>query len=401
MKLSSYKYLKKIDIAIISLFTLLFLYIYTGFYYPDNYILSYGSNPNKILWAIRILLPFLFLGIVILYINVRSRKIEKSSLIVLIISTLLTLYIFYTIADMLYQQWFDNNRKEFHPYLQIKPIDYSPSNNLNSVKVFFLGGSTTELTDKSGVDWPSKVESILHEQYNMRNIEIHNLGRQWYTSLHTLINFETNLRKHHPSVIIIMQSVNDLLHNADFSYFSRGNFRNDYGHFYGPLNRIIDRRSLWRYISDIISGLWYSKPRRIITTDDFPGLEAYKRNINNIIEMAKHDSTEVVLLSEPHLFKKNMTNEEINSIGMLKIEAINDTMVWSIETALNGMIQYNDALKSIAKEKNLPFIDLEKEIPKTLTFFYDEVHYQDTTFSIIAPFIAKELYKILSAKNIE
>ncbi len=219
---------------------------------------------------------------------------------------------------------------------------------------------------------------------------------EWYTSLHTLINYETNLRQFKPSVILIMQSVNDLLQNADFSYFSHGRFREDYGHFYGPVNRIIDRRSLWRYWTDILKDAWYARPRRAVTIDSFPGLIAYERNIRTIIAMAKSDSTEVVLMSEPSLVKERMSPEEESVVAMLKVEAINDSLVWSNQTVVNGMRQYNACLRRIASEEHLPFIDLDSAIPKTLTFFRDEVHYRDTTYSVIAPVVARQLNAVLS-----
>jgi len=400
MNLKSIKYLTTFDYCLIGFVTVLWIYVYIGFFFPASYMLSYGTNPTKILWVIRIILPLLFMGFILLVIYIRLNAIAGGVIVLMLIASSLSLYVCYGVADALYQQWFDGHRQEYHPYLQLMPNSDKRLDNiaLNTIAVFCVGGSTTEIPDSKGRDWPSRVETILRTTYGLHNVEVHNLGRQWYTSLHTLINFETNLRKHKPSVILIMQSINDVLQNADFSYFSHGVFRDDYGHFYGPVNRIIDRRSLWHYLRDVIAGLWYASPRKIVTTDHFPGLKTYIRNISTIIELARHDSTKVVLMTEPCLIKKEMSQEELSTIGMTKVEAINDTMVWSTETILNGMEQYNKALETLAHQNNLLLIDLEKEIPKSLTYFRDEVHYQDTTFSIIAPFIANRLYTLFSTE---
>ncbi len=391
------------DRCIVGVMVLASIYLYVGFFFPDSYILSYGPNPSRILWVIRIGLPILCVGVIILYRNVRLRRVESGSVLLLISMTFVSMYMCYGIADAFYQRWFDRHRHEYHPFLQLMPTEYKPlpHHTSNAITVFCLGGSTTELPDNAGHDWPSRVQAILQASHGVRDVEVYNLGRQWYTSLHTLINYETNLRQYKPSVILIMQSVNDLLHNADFSYFSHGAFRTDYGHFYGPVNRIIDRRSLWHYLHDVVSGLWYATPRRILTTNEFPGLKSYIRNISTIIELARRDSTRVVLITEPFLVKKEMSPEELAAIGMLRVEAINDTIVWSSETILNGMQQYNNALKEIAQKNDLLLIDLEKDIPKSLTFFRDEVHYQDTTFSIIAPLIANRLQEFLAERGPE
>lgn len=398
MNLRIFKKLKTHDFVELGLFIILSTWVYTGFYFPGSYILAYGSIPKTIMWFTRIAMPLFSIGLIIPYIYIRMHKMGRKELALFFVVSSLGFYICYHIADSLYQQWFDNHRQEYHPYLQLVP---SFDNRLNDTtayakRIFCLGGSTTEFPDRAGRDWPSRVEAILRKKNGQQNIEVYNLGKGWYTSLHTLINYETNLRKYRPSAILIMQSLNDLLQNADFSYMSHGAFREDYGHFYGPVNRIINRRSLWHYLRDVFSGLWYAAPRKPITTDFFPGLKPYERNIRTIIELARFDGTKVILMTEPYLMKRNLSEEELSAIRMIQVEAINDTMVWTSKTLLSGMEQYNNTLRRIAQEENLPLIELDKEVPKTLFYFRDEVHYQDTTFSLIAPFIADKLFEYLS-----
>ncbi len=390
------------DVLVLGALTGAWTYLYLGFFSPDPYILSYGANPRIILWFIRISLPILFAGSVLLYLRLRSRRIQPGALLLAAVTTIVSLCLAYMAGEIYYQRWFDRHRPAYHPYLQLMPADPGPPAALSKggapgeITVYCFGGSTTELPDSSGIDWPSRVERLLHDTYGMRNVRIHNLGRQWYTSLHTLINYETNIRERKPALILYMGAVNDLLQNADFSYFSRGPFRDDYGHFYGPVNRIVDRRSLWRYLSDVVSRLWYSRPREIIDTDTFPGLVPYRRNLQTMIELGRSGGTKVALMTEPCLLKPVMSEEEIASVGMTRVEAINDSEVWSPNTVLNGMERYNGALREIADQNRLCLIDLEKAVPKSLTFFRDEVHYRDTTFNIIAPFVAAKLRECLS-----
>ncbi len=115
------------------------------------------------------------------------------------------------------------------------------------------------------------------------------------------------------------------------------------------------------------------------------------RNIRTIVELARHDSTRVILMTEPCLAKEHLSPEETKAIRMLWTEALNDSIMWSSETLTNGMAQYNDALKRIAKEEGLQLIDLDAAIPKSLSYFRDEVHYQDTTFAIVAGVVADAL----------
>ncbi|HAP35770.1 MAG TPA: hypothetical protein DCQ28_07440 [Bacteroidetes bacterium] len=384
-----------------AMFVALGIYIYTGFFFPDEYTLSFGIFPSIILWVIRILFPFIIAGLIVLFIRVRLKKTDHRAVIMFFMAMLFSTIIAYQFADKLYQDWFDRNRNKYHPYLQLVPQEYHLRSDSSSqvIRIFCLGGSTTELADSKGKDWESRVETILKNEYGITNVEVYNLGREWYTTLHTLINYETNLRQHKPSVILIMQSLNDLLHNADFSVFSHDTFREDYGHFYGPVNRIIQHGSLLDKMNSIVAGLWYAYPKEVITTDIFPGIVSYERNLKTIIELAKNDSTKIILMTEPSLFKSVMSTDEISVLGMLKVEAINEHKVWSLQTATNGMQQYNSMMKTIAKNHNLPLIDLDSVVPKSLTYFRDDVHYTDTTFSLIAPFIAHELNRYIGIQK--
>ena len=391
------KDLSWLDWSFLVALSVVWLFIYAGFFFPGPSTLAYGVNPTRILWAILLAGPLVYAGLVLLLLALRRGRVEPGAAALLLTVLCVGLYICYGVADALYQRWFDRHKAEFHPYLQITPPDdrRADSTTPGTIAVFCLGGSTTEFPDSSGRDWPSRVEEILRTSHGLSNVRVYNFGRQWYTSLHSLVNFEANLRKHRPQVILVMQAVNDLLQNADFSYFSHGPFRDDYGHFYGPVNRIVNRRSLWNYLQDIVRGLWYAPPRKDVTTDHFVGLKAYERNMNTLAELASCDGTTVVFVTEPFLVKREMSAEEQSVIGMTRVEAVNDTMGWTTETVFNGMMQYNEALRRLAAERKLPLIDLEREIPKSLVYFRDEVHYRDTTFSVIAPFVAKNLAPIV------
>src|SRR5690242_14940334 len=126
MTLPSNRPIKAIDYIVIGVLTLLAAWVYAGFFFPDSYMLSYGPNPRRILWIIRIVFPLLYGGSVMLYLRVRFHTIDRGSLALMILSCSLFLYIGYTIGDLYYQSWFDRHRKEYHPYLQLMPSGVVP-----------------------------------------------------------------------------------------------------------------------------------------------------------------------------------------------------------------------------------------------------------------------------------
>src|SRR6266481_1532280 len=132
--------LRGIDYLVIGALTVAAIYLYAGFFFPDPYMLSYGTYPRKILWFIRIGFPIIYGGSVALYLTARRQKIDRGSVLLLAMSSLVCLYISYTIGDAYYQSWFDRHRKEYHPYLQLMPSGPGPSagSGADAVSVFCL-----------------------------------------------------------------------------------------------------------------------------------------------------------------------------------------------------------------------------------------------------------------------
>jgi hypothetical protein len=261
-------------------------------------------------------------------------------------------------------------------------------------KIFCLGGSTTELKDSKGIDWPERLEKELREIYKSDSISVYNFGKQWYTTLHSLINYETNLHHYKPNVIILMHNINDLLQNADFSYFSTGTFREDYGHFLGPTAQILNRNGFFGFLWTNFSAMWNYKPRITFEQDSFPGLVSFTRNINTLIDLASMDSIKVILMTQPNIFSENMDEQSKNVCRMINYEAVGKDKKWGFQTAYVGMKQYNERIKEISEDRKVYFIDLEKHIPKSLIYFKDDVHYTDTTFNIISKTLAQEIIRL-------
>lgn len=366
-------------------------YIYIGFFYVDP---RSGTMITVLVWGMRISWPLAGLGLLWLYAAIRTGRVPGAALALLFGSIILVALLAYPVASYLYYgRSFGHNIEQYHPFLQLTPPAYQPRDDDpgEAFRIFCLGGSTTEFTDRQKRGWPLRLEERLRNTAANPGVEVHNLGRQWYTSEHTLINYAVSLRQHRPDMIIIMHAINDLLVNADFCYYSFGPFAPDYRHFHGAAYRLINRPTLWETIISVLWKMWYHTPREIINTDEFPGLIPFERNLRTLITLARADSVQVVLLTQPYLFKESLTPEEDATLIMLHIEAVGPKKQWYALTALRGMEKYNDTVRRLAREENIPLFDLEREIPKTLEFLADDVHYQEKTFDLIAEFLADKL----------
>ncbi len=393
---------KKYTLCEIIFFTIcivLTTYAYAHLISPDPYALFrfrwVYSIP--ILWGIRIGIPILTVVIIVIYYKVKFKKVHLTNIILVCVSLLITCFVFFPVASYLYGKAvrIEEKLSLYHPFLQLKPpeVHNIPLKDNNTTRIFTLGGSTTEWKDKSTkTGWPSRVEKLLQGNIN-DNIEIFNFGRQWYSTLHTLINYEVNIRPHKPDVIIVMHAINDLLCNADFSYLSHGKFRDDYGHFYGAVNRIIARGNFIQKMFREIN-FWSNKPRQLVSQKEFPGIPVFQRNLNTLIDIAEVDGTKVVLMTQPYLYKEDMPEDEIKHCAMLKHESVGPEKRWSYLSAYWGMKAYNETIIRIAQKRNIPFINLEPQLPKDLEHFTDGVHYKNKTYDKIAEYVSAELVKL-------
>ncbi len=376
-----------------SAIALLAAYFYTGFYFPDPQL---TGKMRVFILAARAGFPLFFL--IVAFVSYRMRTGGNAGAVILVIASIvLSSLILYPVVSYIHDAKLISKRiREFHPYLQISPPPYRTEDEReqkDTVKIFCLGGSTTQYTDKQGNGWPARVEKLLQQEMPGKAFTVLNFGREWYTTQHSLINYLINLRRFKPDVIVVMHTINDLLHNADFSYFSFAPFQNDYRHFHGPVYRLINRPTALQTLFFILRSMWYHKPRDVVVTNRFPGIEPFKRNLKTIIETARLDNTVVVLMTQPNLYKDEMTPEELNALHMLQHEAIGPDKKWAYETALSGMRQYSEAVRDVAGETGVLLIDLEKAVPRSLEYFYDDVHYQKKSFDLIAEYIANKLVR--------
>lgn len=137
-----------------------------------------------------------------------------------------------------------DSSSEYFSYLQLNP---PLVRDFDSTKINIIcpGGSTSEFKNDNNRDCPGLLENELRKEVRYQDVKIYNQGKKWYSSQHILKNHISNLRQYKPEVIIFMENINDLLHNADLSWPSNGEFREDYGNFLGPLTRFVSFENIY------------------------------------------------------------------------------------------------------------------------------------------------------------
>lgn len=314
--------------------------------------------------------------------------------------------------------------KSFHPFLQsqLTKEDQIHVNSFgfrgeeikirkpkNVFRIVILGGSTVLNREVSYEKNAARLlEKMLGQRYENKKIEVINAGKDGYTSEHSLIQYLFMIKDFDPDLIIMWHGINDMYVSCTPTDTQFGSFLPDYGHSLGAAARVafsyfqsrpivavklVSMDFFVRFLqenlySDIIKDLQetrqneeakkylYSKVNFLIS-HDYPSIKTYKRNLESLIRILDADGVNLILGNQPNLYKKSMNLKEARYAIYPRLVCQKDGKYYSLDSIRYGINLFNSTTKQVAKENNIPFLDLEAAIPKSTKYFVDMVHYSE------------------------
>lgn len=121
-------------------------------------------------------------------------------------------------------------------------------------------------------------------------------------------------------------------------------------------------------------------------------VSSYKKRLEQLISSSRLAGILPVLITQPALFgggKDDVTGVDLKRVEVTKGE--NGDVAWRV------LELYNDATRSVAREKQVPLIDLAHEMPKTSRYFYDFYHFTNAGSEAAASIVSKDLQPVLTA----
>lgn len=260
-------------------------------------------------------------------------------------------------------------------------------------RIICLGGSTTY---SDGVNdykksFPYLLEKKLQNKFG-KQIEVVNAGVPGYTTLETLINFQTRILDLNPDLIIVYHCVNDV--HARFVYpfeFYKG----DYSGFLeinSPFkkNSIFEQSTILRIVM-IRLGLIDShnsmaRILKIPKTSLSKEFIAQKNNGKYPSEVfAEKSAKEILKTNQPIFFKRNLESlvviaKKNNVDVMLSTFAYSpffENQFISFEDYQLAIEEGNEVIKKIAEISNVRFFDFAYQMPKETNFFTDGIHFSE------------------------
>jgi hypothetical protein len=322
----------------------------------------------------------------------------------------------------------DLQRQQFHPYLQVVPKpnheslvinrwgfrgeDIERVKPANVYRIFVLGGSTVFCPDVAFEDSHCRIlEKKLRSAYPGVKVEVQNAGMDWHTSQHSLMTFLSKFQDFDPDLIICLQGINDLCRSFSPPGFAWGDVQRDYSHYYGPVATMVNdyfgAAAYHRFliISEVCSHVayyWYSDFRygtgpkvtqevKPVAVTQWQSLAPFERNMRDLATVIRSKQIELVLVSQPYLYKTNMTEEEERALLFPDYVCRNKDEKPDLASMVRGMDTFNRTSKAIAHNQGVLFIDLEQLVPKTLEYFVDDVHYTVEGNRLIGEILARNV----------
>ena len=296
-----------------------------------------------------------------------------------------------------------------------------PPNFNSKPMILTIGGSTTEnwvLDNKS--TWSAVLEKKLIKTF--KNVDVINLGKAGTNGRHNLIQLDkTSDYLPKIDVYIVLIGLNDFLfdHKIHHSTSYKDEWWYEQSFMSQPyqegkfalsiiLKRIIKKNQnnppvshFGLYLEELRNAFQNVKKNQIVeklenleNLDKY--LNIYENTIMNLKKFADSKNSSIIFLTQPFLWSKNMSEETKKNLycGYIGTDHNSpDTKWYSIDTLRKGLDSYNKKLLSVCEKYQLFCVDLEKEIPKSINFFYDDIHFTNKGAELIALKVNEKIIK--------
>jgi lysophospholipase L1-like esterase len=350
-----------------------------------------------------------------------SLKIIKKIAIIILV-TLSVLIIGFLLAELInyflvintdgYYVWPPDTKRTFYPRqdvthgiegiskFTINDMGYRGpvlTNKQEEYRILAIGGSATICNYLDDYEtWPYLLNKLLKKTSDAREVIVLNVGKSGHTTTEHLYQIEHLTDQYQPDLVVMLIGVNDMLldnimKRDDSRLLSPGHEK---AFFYSPRysirSSILFRSLRYIYIMFILknspehpAGLHYIEKRlkrkNCNELTDIPFFEdslyKYESNLNEIMRISRQKRVKLLLLTQPSMWKENMSPIEEGNLWMT-IDLKGNS--YSSKTMAYLMKAYNQKLLEIcSRHQDIYCFDLDSEIPKDMSHFYDDVHFNE------------------------
>ena len=271
-------------------------------------------------------------------------------------------------------------------------------------RIFFLGGSVTEelyLPDEK--TFPFLTEKKLSESFPDKKFECVNNGISGYLAADVLALLLYKILYYEPDLVVVMLANNDLRYGTVPHYdpvrrpgYRKALYTPDHDEGIGKdVAKVLKRSHFltllkWRLFNRIFppDAEKYKTPleqfeawraerlkRPFTPVSESKSLDDFLKYLEEIIFIARGHGVRLIFMTEPYVYQENLPPEINEKLWSGWLGAGSHMKVnLSPEFLLKESRRFNDAVRELSEKQGVELIDLEREIPKDLGYFADDLH---------------------------
>jgi hypothetical protein len=292
-------------------------------------------------------------------------------------------------------------------------------------RILVIGGSTTECVylDQHKA-WPYLIERRLRESTGL-NVWVGNVGVSGQNTRDHIVYMKYLLQQY-PKIDAVLNLVgtNDLsinLSNPNYQphFLERPGaeteaVRNAFYMRPSRFEKLLYRKtSLWNLWGVLqraylpgsrqdrrgeIYNKWRNDRKRAAIVDQLPdlepGLAEFRRNLNTMGDLAAAHAVRLIFLTQPTMWTEDLPARETAMLIKGRVahpRREGRTEYYSVKSLAEGMARYNLVTLDVCRARNVECIDLAAKLPKDLTAFYDDEHFNDRGSEMVAEIVGDYL----------
>ena len=320
-----------------------------------------------------------------------------------------------------------------------------PFSDNQTYRILAIGGSTTECLYLDDLEaWPYLLQEVLNATAgSKRRIWVGNAGKSGHNTRNHIVQVERLIRQYPKlDAVLLLIGANDFLQRLSLDELYRpfpGVEKITFSEYEALMDKSFSvwprtdvrfpfwkRTAIWGKVRAIKNRYRHS-PKATAIQDDAAkiykkwrmhrkmassirttipnlssALEEYSRNVNTMIDYTKSKGIAVILVTQPYLWHSDLPNEEqsllwAGSIGKYQEESGHE--YYSIEALAKGLKMYNETLLRICHTKNVECIDLESQLSKDTSNFYDDAHFNESgarnVATVLGDYLARNVQSAL------
>ena len=224
-------------------------------------------------------------------------------------------------------------------------------------------------------------------------VRVYNAGKSGDRSYDHLAMVAQRIAHLDPDMIVLFTGINDLmagLFEVDYLHLKPRSLRNTdllqllaaesqlFRRVHGAARRF-RRRSAQEIQETIEFETNYAEKAalqrtfEVVNTPPSVDLDSYEDNLRSILGIARAHDAGLVLMTQASTWNSTV-DPAASEWHWMRLRRDGTFAEDVMDAALE---RYNDVQRRLAEEEGLPILDLAAELPKSLEFFFDDVHFND------------------------